>query len=774
MSFTESALKLFHLGEGPPDQSKRFAAVGRDLPRVDGRAKVTGTATYAAEWPLNDLLHGAVVDSAIARGTIRSIDDTAALAAPGVLAVVTHENAPRLASYPKKGAGFPLTGEGGLGEVRQPLQEPAIYYGAQSIAVVVAETSEQARFAATLVKVEYDAQTPELDMHAASWTTKPEEFSGGEALQRGDKSVENALQGAPVRFEREYENPVYHHNPIEILASIAQWEQHDDKDHLLLYDTTRSVDMLRDVVCHSFGLPLDRVHIVSKFIGGAFGSKAWTYHNPLLVALAAKVVGRPLRLEWRRQQMWSIGGHRPAQRHRLRIGAEPDGRMRALHHWTRQHSSMISGYTEYGSRMTKMMYAVPELGFTNELAHLNLPSPSVMRGPGFLTGGWALETALDELACELGVDPIDLRLRNYADVDPDTGLPFSNKHLRDCYARGKERFGWNARPRTPGSRRVGRDLVGYGMASAMHPAAQQEAAATMTLHADGTATARSATHELGNGAYTVFRQIAADGMALPIERVTFDLGDTNFPQAPPTHGSLTTATVGPAVLDAATDVLSKLKKLASKDKASPLHGVNAEQIEATAGRLHARGDLAIGEDYGAILRSAGLQEVTGKADVKPGPERMRYSFYSFGAVFAEVRVDSETGVVRVTRLSGVYDCGRMINPRTARSQLMGGMIFGLGAALTEETIFDPVNGLPVTRNLADYHVPSCADTPEITIEVLNIPDPHIGALGAHGVGEMGTNGVPPAIGNAIYNATGQRLRALPYTPDKLIEAYRHE
>ena len=622
MSFTESALKLFHLGEGPPDQSKRFAAVGRDLPRVDGRAKVTGTATYAAEWPLNELLHGAVVDSAIARGTIRSIDDTAALAAPGVLAVVTHENAPRLSSYPKKGAGFPLTGEGGLGEVRQPLQEPAIYYGAQSIAVVVAETSEQARFAATLVKVEYDAQTPELDMHAASWTTKPEEFSGGEALQRGDKSVENALQGAPVRFEREYENPVYHHNPIEILASIAQWEQHNDKDHLLLYDTTRSVDMLRDVVCHSFGLPLDPVHIVSKFIGGAFGSKAWTYHNPLLVALAAKVVGRPLRLEWRRQQVWSIGGHRPAQRHRLRIGAEPDGRMRALHHWTRQHSSMISGYTEYGSRMTKMMYAVPELGFTNELAHLN--------------------------------------------------------------------------------------------------------------------------------------------------------GDTNFPQAPPTHGSLTTATVGPAVLDAATDVLSKLKKLASKDKASPLHGVNAEQIEATAGRLHARGDLAIGEDYGAILRSAGLQEVTGKADVKPGPERMRYSFYSFGAVFAEVRVDSETGVVRVTRLSGVYDCGRMINPRTARSQLMGGMIFGLGAALTEETIFDPVNGLPVTRNLADYHVPSCADTPEITIEVLNIPDPHIGALGAHGVGEMGTNGVPPAIGNAIYNATGQRLRALPYTPDKLIEAYRHE
>jgi len=740
---------------------------------VDGRDKVTGAATYAAEWPVAGLVHGAVVDSAVARGTIRSIDASAALVAPGVLAVVTHENAPRLASYPKLGAGFPLTGEGGLGEVRQPLQEPTIHYGAQSVAVVVAETAEQARYAATLVRVDYDAEAPELDMDAASRTTRPKEFSGGEPLQRDGASVDAAFESAPVRLEREYDNPVYHHNPIELLASIAKWEERDGVDHLVLYDTTRSVDMLRDVVCHSFGLLDERVHIVSKFIGGAFGSKAWTFHNPLLVALAAKVAGRPLRLEWRRQQVWSVGGHRPAQRHRLRIGAEPDGRMRALHHWTRQHSSVVSGYTEYGSRMTKMMYAVPELGFTNELAHLNLPSPSVMRGPGFLTGGWALETALDELACELGVDPIELRLRNHADVDPDSGLPFSNKHLRDCYARGRERFGWDARRATPGARRIGRDLVGYGMASAMHPAAQQEAAAEVTIHADGTASARSATHELGNGAYTIFRQVAADGTALPVERVTFDLGDTSFPKAPPTHGSLTTATVGPAVLAAATNAVAKLKAMASRDEASPLHGAKPDRVEASASRLHLSDDPSTGEDYAAILRRAGLPGVTGTADVKPGLERMRYAFYSFGAVFAEVRVDSDTGVVRVARLCGAYDCGRLVNPRTARSQLMGGMIFGLGAALTEETVFDPNTGLPVIRNLADYHVPSCADTPEITIEVLNIPDPHIGELGAHGVGEIGTNGVPPAIGNAIFNATGRRLRSLPYTPDKLIEADRH-
>ncbi len=773
MTLTGPALELFHLGEGPPDQSKHFDAIGRDVPRVDGRAKVTGTATYAAEWPVEGLVHGAVVDSAIACGTIRSIDASAALAAPGVLAVVTHENAPKLASYPEKGAGFPLTGEGGLGEARQPLQEPVIYYGAQSVAVVVAETAEQARHAAGLVRVDYDAEAPEADMDRASRTTRPKAFSGGEPLQRGGASVEAAFESAPVRLEREYRNPIYHHNPIEILASIASWEKRDGVDQLMLYDTTRSVNMLRDVVCHSFGLPEAQVQIVSKFIGGAFGSKAWTFHNPLLVALAAKVVGRPLRLEWRRQQVYSIGGHRPAQRHCLKIGAGSDGRMLALHHWTRQHSSMVSGYTEYGSRMTKMMYAVPQLGFTNELAHLNLPSPSVMRGPGFLTGGWALETALDELACELGIDPIELRLRNHADVDPDSGLPFSNKHLRDCYARGAELFGWDARPAMPGARRVGRDLVGYGMASAMHPAAQQEAAAEVTIHADGTASARSATHELGNGAYTVFRQIAADGVALPIEKVTFDLGDTNFPAAPPTHGSLTTATVGPAVLDAATDAIGKLKALAGKDEASLLYRAKPDRIEASAGRLHLADDPNAGEDYAAILLRAGQTEITGKADAKPGLERKRYAFYSFGAVFAEVRVDRETGVVRVARLCGVYDCGRLINPRTARSQLMGGMIFGLGAALTEETAFDRSNGLPVTRNLADYHVPACGDAPEITIEVLNIPDPHIGELGAHGVGELGTNGVPSAIGNAIFNASGVRLRSLPYTPDKLIEAYRH-
>ena len=770
MTTARFELADFHLGGAPGASEPRAGAVGKPLPRADGRAKVTGRATYAAEWPVAGLVHGAVVDSTIACGRITAIDASEALAAPGVLAVVTHENAPRLADYPKLGAGFPLTGEGGLGEVRQPLQDDVIHYGAQSIAVVVAETLEQASFAATLVRVSYEVQAPELDMGTAARVTKPEEFSGGEPLQKDPTPAAEAFARAEVTLMREYDNPVHHHNPIEILSTIACWSGEDGADQLTLYDTTRAIDMLRDVFAHSFEMDVERIHIVSKFIGGAFGSKAWTYHNPLLVALAAKVVARPLKVEWRRQQVFSIGGHRPAQHHRLEIGADREGRLASLHHWTRQHSSMISGYTEYGSRMTKMMYAAPALAFTNELAHLNLPSPNVMRGPGFLTGGWALETALDELAFELGVDPIDFRLRNHAEVDPDSGLPFSSKHLRECYAKGVERFGWSRRAREPGADRQGRNLVGCGMSSVMHPAAQQEASAEVVLKADGSAAARSATHELGNGAYTIFRQIAADAVALPAERVTFDLGDSRFPKAPPTHGSLTTATVGPAVLNAGRNAVEALKTLAVSQAGSPLFGAPIDRIEAKDGRLHLGAADLLSDGYQDILKRAGRDEVVGEGSIKPSPERERLAFYSFGAVFAEVRVDEATGVTRVTRLCGAYDCGRLINPATARSQLMGGMIFALGAALTEETVFDPNNGLPVVRNLADYHVPSAADTPHISIDVLGIPDENIGELGARGVGEMGTNGVAAAIGNAIFHATGKRLRALPYTPDKLIEA----
>lgn len=588
-------------------------------------------------------------------------------------------------------------------------------------------------------------------------------------MQKSTDDAHAAIEAAPVRLSREYESAICHHNPIELLSTIAIWDLRDGEDYLKIYDTTRAVDMLRDIFAHSFDMPAENVRVISHYIGGAFGSKAWTFFNPLLVALAARVAKRPVKIEWRRQQMYSVAGHRPATKQTLRLGASRDGKISGLIHDSRTHSSLISGYTEFGARMTRMMYDVPHIGYSNQLSHLNLPTPSVMRGPGFLMGGWALECALDELASELEIDPVELRLKNYADTHPDGGLPFSSKRLRECYARGKALFGWDARNPTPRSKRVGNNLIGYGMSSVMHPADRLKGSARATIFADGSALVRSATHELGNGAYTIFRQIASDGLRLPIDRVRFELGDTDLPTAPPSHGSMTTATIGPVVFEATRNVITALKEIAVRDANSPLFEATLDLIDAHEGRLHLREQASIGEEYSMVLSRAGLPHVVAGATEQPGDERKKFAFFSFGAVFAEVRVDEATGVVRVARLCGVYDVGRLINPKTAYSQLMGGMIFGLGATLMEESLFDPHNGLPVVRNLADYHFPGCADTPEILIEALNIPDPNISTQGARGVGELGCNGVPPAITNVIFNATGKRLRSLPMTPDKVLE-----
>ncbi|WP_066044023.1 xanthine dehydrogenase family protein molybdopterin-binding subunit [Herbiconiux solani] len=756
-----------------------FVAVGAASPRPDGRQKVTGTATFTAEWAVAGLAHGALVMSGISRGAIRSIDSTAALAVPGVLAVVTHENAPTLAPYPATGAGFPLSGDGGFGEALQPLQSPRIHYGAQPVAVVVAETVEIARHAATLVHLEYDSEEPETVLDASSNRRFPEEFGGTDKLQRADADAAEAWNSSAVHVEAEYDTSIVHHNPIELLCTIAEWsgpgmgegdpEGDGEGPVLTLHDTCRGVQMLRDFAAHSFSLDPDDVVVISTFIGGAFGSKAWSFHNPLLVALAARVVGRPVKIEWRRQQVYSTGGHRPGTRQTLRLGADAEGHLQSVSHDTRTHTSTVSGYTEFGARMTKMMYATPHLAYSTELASLNLPSPSVMRGPGFLPGSFALESAMDELAHELGHDPVQLRLANYATADPDTGQPFSNKHLRECYERGAELFGWSDRPTTPGSRRAGDAFVGFGMSSAMHPAEQRAASASVTLLADGTAVGRSATHELGNGAYSVFRLIAADAVGLPLDRVRFELGDSRLPSAPPTAGSVTTASVGPAVEAAGAAVIESLKRLARQLEGTPLSGLPSARVGSRDGSLYDLEHPERSQSFAEILAAAGLPSITAEGSGKPGPEREDHAFYSFGAVFAEVRVDADFGVVRVERLTGVYDFGRMINPTTARSQIMGGMIFGIGMALMEETVFDPTTGLPVVRNLADYHVPSCGDSPAITIEAVDVPDERLGALGAYGIGEMGCNGVPAAIANAVFNATGRRIRSLPMTPDKVMD-----
>ena len=747
-------------------------ATGKPLDRVDGRLKVTGAARFTAEWDVPNLAYGAVASSAIAHGAVRSIDVSAARKAPGVLAVLTHENAPRLQPIPEKIGETQFRGEGGVTETLQPLQTAAIEYAGQPLAVVVADTHEQARYAATLVRVAYEERPPQLAMATASRKTLPEMFLGNskEKLQVTIGAPKSALAAAPVKVERVYESAITHHNPIEQLATVARWEKRGGADFLTLYDTTRGIEVLQEVMATSLGLPKESVHVICPFIGGAFGSKGWLYAPPLLTAMAARAVGRPVKIEWRRQDMFAVAGQRAATRQTLALGATRAGKITALQHDTQTHSSLSSGFTEPCARLTRMMYAVPNIGFTHQLSHLHLPSPCPMRGPGETVGSWALECAMDELATELNIDPVELRLRNYADQNPETGKPWSSKNLRQCYARGKELIGWDQRNPRPRSMREGTQLVGYGMASTMYPAGRGEAQARATIFADGRALVQSATHELGNGAYTIFRQISADALSLPIERVRFELGDSALPSAPTTGGSVTTATVGPAAQAAARAALAALKNLAVRDPESPLFGATAAAIDAREGRLVLKANPAEGEEYGAILRRAKLPSIIATGGAKPGEEKEKYSFYSFGAVFAQVRVDEASGSIRVARLCAVYDAGRLMNPKTAHSQIIGGMAMGVGATLMEATHYDPRNGRAVVRNLADYHVPSCADTPDMTVEWLNIPDPYISELGARGIGEIGCVGTPAAITNAVFHATGRRLRSLPLTPDKLMGA----
>ena len=742
--------------------------IGQPISRVDGLLKVTGAATYTAEHLVAGLVHGLFVGSAIAKGKVLSIDSTKAKALPGVTAVLTHADMPKLKPIPSEVDGIVFDGEGGLIEMMIPMQDDRIHYTGQAIAIVIAETLEQAQFAATLLNVHYRTEVPELDFYQAKQRSEPENYCGIQPLQLSKGNAERARRSAEIQLELEYQSPVHTHNAIELLSTIARWEGNGDKECLHLHDTTRVLKTLLAVVSHCLDMPEANIRIISKYIGGAFGSKAWTFGMTMMVAVAARLVGHPLKVEWTRQQAFELAGHRPATWQTVRLGASKQGKLTSLEHVCRSHTSMVSGFPEACTGMTSMMYDVENLSISHDLRHLNLPTPLPMRGPGEMTGGWALECAMDELAYEVGRDPIDVRMENYAHVAPFSKRPFSSKHLRQCCERGRDLFGWDKRHAIPRSIKVGDSWVGLGFACNTHPAMQSPASASASIYANGKAIVRSATHELGNGAWTVFRQIAEDGLAMALDQVDFILGDSSFAKAPITAGSQTTASVGPAVLAACCNALDALKKIASTDSQSPFHGHPVATICAYDGKFYLERDPSVTRSYAEILQSAGQTSVEVLGESTLGKERKEYEFYSFGAVFAEVRVDTDTGTIRVPRVVGVYDVGRLINPKTAHSQLMGGVIFALGATLTEESYFDTHSGRAVIRNLADYHVPSCADTPDITIECLGIPDPYIGALGAHGVGECGVNGVPAAISNAVFNATGKRIRQLPMTVDKML------
>lgn len=734
-------------------------SVGQSVNRIDGRVKVTGAAIYSAEHPLPRLAHAVLIQSTIASGRIATIDSVAAFRMAGVLLIMTHLTAPRLPAGGKAGAGSPPAGR-----ILNLLQDERVYYNNQPVALVVAETLENAIAAARQVQIAYVKEAAELDFERAkSNARRPEKAKSAAAdTHRGD--IETGMRDASVRTEAVYTTPMEHHNPMEPHATIAAW----DGDFLTLYDSTQYVSGVRATVAKTMGLAPEKVRVVCPYVGGGFGCKGSTWSHVVLAAMAARELGRPVKLVLERPQMFGPVGHRPNTEQHIVLAATRDGKLTAMQHDVIASTSFMEDWLETAALATRMLYACPNQKTSHRLAKLHTGNPTFMRAPGEAVGTFAIESAVDELAYALQMDPIQLRLQNYAEQDPESGKPWSSKSLRECYRSGAERFGWDLRTPQPRSMRKGEMLVGMGMATATYPANRSAASASAAILPDGSAVVRSGSQDLGTGTYTIMTQVATDALGLPLEKIRFELGDTDMPKAPVSGGSQSVASVAPAVRAAATAARQKLVALALADPASPLFGAGSDDITVENGWLVWRNDSKRREPFAAVIARNGGMAVEATMDAKPGEEKEKYAYHSFGAVFAEVHVDPDLGVIRVERVVASYGIGRLLNRKTGHSQLMGGIVWGIGLALLEKTDIDPRYGRAVNNNLAEYHVPVNADVGAIEIIVVDEEDPHINSLGAKGIGEIGITGVGAAIANAVYHATGKRVRDLPITLDKVL------
>lgn len=739
--------------------------LGKPMNRVDGRLKITGAAKYAAEFSPTGVLSAFALTSSIANGRIAALDGAAAEAAPGVRAVLTHRNAPKL-KQPKPN---PMAGGGILNELRLPLSDDRISYGGQYVALVVAETLEQARHAASLIKIRYEQSAPVLTGKDAPESGDKPKKNNGEPAQIAKGDVEKTLADQSlIIIEQTYETPTETHNPMEPSATVAEWTANDQ---LTLHDATQYVKGVQDVLAQTFGLKLENVRVLSLFVGGAFGCKGAVWPHQILAAMAAKVTGAPVKFALSRQDMFSGTGHRTPTRQTIALAATAQGELRAIRHRTETLTSQVGDFVEScGARSSGAMYACPAITVEETVFKVNVATPTFMRAPGECPGTYALECAMDELAVELKMDPVALRVANHTAQHPVKEKPWSTNHLLEAYRVGVEKFGWERRTPEPLSMQKDGMLIGWGMATATYPGYKMAAEARIRLAADGTAVVQCAAHDIGTGAYTVLTQISAEAIGLPVEKVKFELGSSDLPYGPVAGGSNTTATVGSAIYDAAEALLLALAKLASADAASPLHGLSPKKISLAApGRLSAQEDAGKSDSFAEILKRAGQDFLEAKGEFKPPLLfQPKVAFQSFGAQFCEVRIDPALPRVQVTRFVSVMDCGRVMNAKTARSQILGGVVMGIGMALEEETIYDRATGLPVTRNLADYHVPVNADIPDLEVHFVGEPDFAFNPMGARGMGEIGNTGTAAAIANAVFHATGKRVRDLPITLDKLL------
>ena len=704
-------------------------ATGAPIDRIDAYAKVTGVATYAAEVPVANVAHAVIVGSAVARGRLRSVDSRDARRMPGVIAVLAPGSVPRLpaADHNPKNPGD---------RVLQLLQDDKIWYADQPIAVVVADTLERAQHAAARVTASYDTTAPIAQIESSLG----EAYDPGKMGPNGDSQstrgdLDAGLAAATTKITQTYTTPVENHNPMEPHATIAVWQ---GDTRLTLYDATQGIFGVRGKIARTFGLDPRDVRVIDHHVGGGFGCKGTPWSHVALAALAARAVGRPVKLVLTRPQMFALVGHRPKTIQTVTLGADAAGKLTAIRHAVVSETSRFDEFVEPSALQTRHLYSCRNVVTSHKLVRIDIPTPTFQRAPGEATGTFALESAMDELAVALGIDPLELRIRNHSVRDEQDDKPYSSKALLACYRTAAERFGWARRDPRPGSMRDGDALVGWGMATAVYPARISPASAIARMKRDGTLVVQAGTQDIGTGTYTIMTQIAADAMGVPVDRVRFELGDTAFPETPVSGGSQTAASTGSAVKLAVTRLRDQL----------------------TARRI------SPDEPWAAVVARSGQPELT--AEFKTAARPDTHSYHAHGATFAELRIDPDTGEIRVVRVVASYAAGAILNPRTARSQLQGGIVWGIGMALQEHTVRDRRTARAVTRDLADYHVPVHADVPDLDVTFVDEPDPFVNPLGVKGIGEIGITGVTAAIANAVYHATGRRVRDLPITLDKLL------
>ncbi len=745
-----------------PAHQRHGSSIGQPMTRRDGMLKVTGRATYAADAHPDGMLHAVMAVSSIARGRVAFLDVEAAKAHPGVVDVMTPANRPQLAKDPdQKDNPFAFRID--------VLQSDRVRYPNQPIAVVIAETLEAATEGAALLAPRYESEAPRVGLDAGE-SFVPDSVGVGQPASESIGDLEAGFAAASTRLERTYETPAQYHNAMEPHAIVAAW----DGDRLTLDTPSQGLSMARMRIAALFGLPPENILIRSPFLGGGFGSKGAIAAPQVLGIMAARHAGRPVKLVVRREQMFGPVGHRAPTRQTLRLGMGEGGRLTALSHHTRTLSSTFDDFFEPASGASHSLYAAPAIATSYDAVRNDTGTPLFMRAPGEATGSVALESAIDEAAEACGMDPLEFRLNNYADVEPISGKPFSSKALRECYERGAERFGWGERPLAPRQLRDDEGmLVGWGVGTATFPALMFQARARAAIRSDGTGLVETGAHDMGQGAWTALAQIAADGLGLDIAELEFRAGSSDLPDAGIAGGSAHTATAGMAIHGAGADAIARLAELATNDRNSPLYGAGNAGVVARNGRLHRRDDEGRNESYADILVRAGLSEVVGEGSGTSDPaEQENYAMHAHGAVFAEVRVDPDLGQVRATRLVGAFAVGRVINPRMVESQLFGGMIWGISFALHEAADVDSRTGRLTNASLEGYRLPVNADVPSLEALLVHEDDAHVNALGIKGVGEIGITGTAGAVANAVHHATGIRVRRFPIGIADLLSAPR--